>query len=177
MAYNLESEVPGSLFPHRGLGLRTRALHGRTPGRSAKASSAVPDDTLLDLSPSTLALAGLLGAVIVGLSVMWYVDLSRPLTCRPAPLAFQIGADADTQMTIRAGAQCAVYVLPGQATLDEPLTTTAPMHGTLTTRGHSGIDYRPDSGFTGEDEFAVAMNGRLGQRTGSMDLHVHVAVR
>ena len=167
-------------FINRGLSPRIRFLPRYSPKLALEAAgvSAKPAEGSALALPQFAGLSvGLICAAILGLGLAWRLALPPPAACDPAPLVFHIGRDIDTDLALRAGAQCPVYVLPGQAALDQPVVTQAPLHGSIALRGHTGVTYRPDPGFHGDDIFAVALNGRTPDRAGAMTIRVRVAVK
>jgi hypothetical protein len=176
MAYDMGRAMRGS-FLNRGLSPRIRFLP-RYSSKLATQNAIAASEAAEFAPPQFIGIsAGLIAAGIVSLSLVWVIGTPQPAACEPSPLVFRIGSDVETDLNLRAGAQCPVYVLPGQATLDEPIVVAAPLHGSVAPRGHTGITYRPEAGFRGEDRFAVTLNGKTEQKTGSMVIRVRATVQ
>src|SRR5689334_16235490 len=155
------------VFPNRGLSLRVLP---RTTSKLTTQAAVAADDARVGFQEIAGLAAGLAAAASLALWLVWYFQLSQPVTCQPSPLIFHVGSAVDTDMTLRAGTRCPVYVLPGHATLDEPAIAQAPRHGSVTPRGHVGVYYRPEPGFRGNDAFAVTLNGKTAQKAGAMTI-------
>ena len=123
-----------------------------------------------------LALCFLSIAIVVA-SVVWYIELSRPLACHPSPLFFRFGSDAETSITVSPNMRCPVYVVPGEIVFDDVVVTAQPQHGTVLPRGHIGVYYRSEPYFRGDDYFAITLTGTAGSRRGTMAIRVNVRVQ
>lgn len=146
-----------------------RAIAGRPRSRTF---AAVPDASRFEAFAMLFLLA-----MVVAICVAWYVELAKPIGCQTSPLFFRFGGSAEATMVVRSDMRCPVFVHTGSAALDEPTTLVEPMHGTLTPRGRTGVYYRPQSGFTGTDVFAIALSGRTITQSGTMTIRVNVTVQ
>ena len=97
--------------------------------------------------------------------------------CHVAPVPVTLGANADTSVAMPAGAPCTVILRTGQAVVEDLTVTVPPQHGTVVARGRTGVVYRPQRQFRGDDRFAFAVSGRLGPAFETSVVRVHVTVR
>jgi hypothetical protein len=147
-----------------------RSVSGRQ--RGSRIFTAAPEQTRFEVW-----VLGFLLTMLFIVCVIWYFELSKPVGCQTSPLYFRLGSEAEATMTMRANARCPVYVHTGSATIDEPLAVVDPAHGVLVPRGHSGVYYRPERNFTGQDYFAIVLNGKSGTQSGAMTVRVNVLVQ
>ena len=64
-------------------------------------------------------------------------------------------------INLPANTPCTLLVQTGSAILDDIAVTAPPERGTLTSRGRSGVVYRPRPGFKGNDSFDFSLQGLL----------------
>jgi hypothetical protein len=157
---------------------RTFSLHGRALQKYHSQFAAA--DAFVE-KPSGSQF-GLLAASLLSVTIFvgfgaWYFELSKPAVCEPSPLILPFGNDADLGMTVRSEMRCPVYVLPGSAVIDEPLVAVEPRHGSIAPRGHTGVYYRSEPGFKGDDYFAIALSGTVGPHPRMMAIRVTVTVK
>jgi hypothetical protein len=82
----------------------------------------------------------------------------RPCWTEPAVLAS--GAEVAAKMTVAHNAACALSTKLQSITAHDVRIEVPPQHGTLALRGRSGVTYRPESKFTGNDFFAYTLRSR-----------------
>jgi hypothetical protein len=99
---------------------------------------------------SVLCVAAMVGASFLG---------SRG--CRLAPIPFALGRDSDVSITLPANTPCTILIQTGNAVLDDIAVQAPPERGTLTSRGRTGVVYRPRPGFKGSDAFDFSLRGLL----------------
>jgi hypothetical protein len=155
------------------LDLRTTVLRtvSRKP-RSSRTFVTAPEHSRFEV----LALAFVL-TMVLAVTVAWYFELSRPVVCQSSPLIFKFGGEADATMALRSNSRCPAFVHTGSVSLDEPIIAVEPSHGTLTPRGRSGVYYRPEANFTGQDFFMMTLSGRTSTQAGTMTVRVNVSVQ
>ena len=88
-----------------------------------------------------------------------------------------IDGQADAEMNVASGMPCALLVDTGPASIDTLAVEAAPANGYLNPRGRTGVIYRSAPWFKGEDDFTVALKGRVGSHRGAMQVHVRVTVQ
>ena len=125
-----------------------------------------------------LPLVGLgLAALMLSFLVIWRSQIAAPLDCRPTRLALHFDGQAEAEMNVASGMPCALLVDTGPASIDTLAVEAAPANGYLNPRGRTGVIYRSAPWFKGEDDFTVALKGRVGSRHGAMQVHVRVMVQ
>jgi hypothetical protein len=97
--------------------------------------------------------------------------------CRTEPGALAFGADIDATMTVSHSSVCAIWTKADNASFDEPKVMLLPQHGTIALRGRTGVTYRPNREFTGEDSFAFTLRGRSAMRDIASLVRVRVNVK
>jgi hypothetical protein len=99
----------------------------------------------------------LAGAVVAASAIIW-ADAPGSRDCQiPAvPLAF--GANTEISVSMRADVPCTIAVQPGPA-IRRLTLQSKPEHGTVTARGRTGVIYRPNATFRGEDRFTFSLAG------------------
>jgi hypothetical protein len=96
--------------------------------------------------------------------------------CRTEPLVLAPGADLDVKMTVSRKGACAVAAKARSITVNEVTITQAPLHGTLASRGRTGVIYRPADQPGSEDFFAFAIRGTQEGRNQVSAFRVHVTI-
>jgi hypothetical protein len=120
-----------------------------------------------------LALVGVLALGIAARSL----DV-RPLAeCRSGPVRLTLGSEAPATVTMGSGAACAISFFAPAASMNDVSVMAAPRHGTLTPRGRTGVIYRADAKYRGEDGFDLALRGRSDSGEGVAIVRVNVGVR
>jgi hypothetical protein len=97
--------------------------------------------------------------------------------CHAAPIPLKFGGAIDTTMSTIGGQACTLMTHIGSASVEDIVVETSPRFGSVTPRGRSGIIYRPQPAYAGNDYFAVELKGRANSETGAMKLRVAVTVR
>lgn len=97
--------------------------------------------------------------------------------CRVSAVPLTFGAQADATITMKAGLACPIVVRAGSASVDKLEILSMPQAGTVAERGRTGVTYRPQAGFKGEDSFIFAMRGRSDAHSGTSIVRVSVSVR
>src|SRR5262245_45964128 len=118
-----------------------------------------------------------LTALMLSFLVIWRSQVAAPLDCRPTRLTLNFNTQADAAMTVASGMPCALLVDTGPASIDTLAVDAAPANGYLNPRGRTGVVYRSMPWFKGEDDFTVALKGRVGSKHGVMQVHVRVVVQ
>jgi hypothetical protein len=111
------------------------------------------DATAPSLAPGYL----LLGATIVSVCAMVFAMAYGSHDCQIKPTQFVFGI-TDLSVTTPAGTPCTIVVRPGSGAVDALTIESQPKHGTVTARGRTGVIYRPDRKFRGEDEFVFSIH-------------------
>ena len=96
-----------------------------------------------------------LSVLIVGAMVAGGMASAR--SCRVRPIPLTLGAGTEISIAVPAETPCTLVVRTGGAALGEMTVDAPPRSGTLTPRGRTGVVYRPDRGFKGDDAFAFTL--------------------
>lgn len=118
------------------------------------------------------ALLSLIGAW----SGMKALDL-QPLACRVSPLTLTLGTETAATVQTGGGMACTVALQTGSAVIDDIAVTAPPAHGSIVPRGRTGVIYRAEARYRGEDSFALMLRGRSGAQEGAAVVRVRVTVR
>jgi hypothetical protein len=97
--------------------------------------------------------------------------------CRATPSRLSFAPITEVKMTTSTRAPCLLSLRLGTAQVDALTITTAPQHGAVSPRGRTGVVYRPQAGFRGEDAFWFSFDGRSNQNPGAAVVRVGVTVR
>lgn len=116
-----------------------------------------------------------LGAACV-CAALWTQALGA-VGCHVAPVPVTLGVDANAAVSMPAGAPCTVILRTGQAMIEDLTVTVSPAHGTVAARGRTGVVYRPQRQFRGDDRFSFSVRGRLGPAFETSVVRVQVSVR
>jgi hypothetical protein len=135
-----------------------------------------------DVLPTTLRNAIKSAAAclaVVALLVMSLLANSAAVSsdCRSNPIPLVFDANIQASIMVASGIACPVWAQPLSATVDELQITTPPQNGQALLRGRTGMIYRPNAGFKGEDFVAFAMQGRSHADHGRAIVRVRVTVR
>jgi hypothetical protein len=123
-----------------------------------------------------LGCLAVLGILAVGLAVS-SLD-ARPLAeCRSGPVRLRFGSETTAAVTTGAGVPCAISLVAPGASIDDLKVAMAARHGTIAPRGRTGVTYRPDVKYRGEDSFDLALRGRADSGQGFAIVRVQVNVR
>jgi hypothetical protein len=116
------------------------------------------------------------GGAILPLAGTYWLPAPAP-ECQTAPLALKFGGETNATMSVASGMSCTLFARVGSASLNDVIIETPPQHGWLNPRGRSGIVYRAQSGYKGDDTFAIELRGRTSAESGAMKVRVNVSVR
>ena len=99
------------------------------------------------------------GAAIATVFAMFWTHAFGSSNChiRLAPYVF--GITSAISANVPAGVPCTITIRPGSASIEALTIESYPKFGTLSTRGRTGVIYRPNSKTGGADEFAFAIHG------------------
>ena len=108
---------------------------------------------------SVLPAVLLVGATIAAVCAMFWSHALGSSNChiRLAPYIF--GVTSEVSATVPAGVPCMITIRPGSSSIEALTIESHPKLGTLSTRGRTGVIYRPNSKTGGPDEFAFAIHG------------------
>jgi len=126
--------------------------------------------------PMRLATAIVATVTLIGLGVCW-ANLAAPAECRMAPMLLRLDAQSETSLRATSGVPCTVAIQTGSATVEDLTVEKSPNYGGLVPRGRTGVVYRSMPGFKGDDDFTVALKGRLAAHEGEMRIKAKVVVR
>jgi len=115
--------------------------------------------------------------VLVALFGAKSADLIGPAECHASPVMLGFGGDLDARMTAPAGTACSLSVKAAMASFDQLEITAPPQHGAVTVRGRTGVIYRPEPQYSGDDFFAFAPRGQSARRDGMPVVRVSVTVK
>jgi hypothetical protein len=96
--------------------------------------------------------------------------------CRVEPIPFALGLDSDVSIELPANTPCTILVRAGSAVVDDITVNAPPERGTLTSRGRTGVVYRPSPGFQGGDAFGFSLRGRSNTTPETSVVHVRAIV-
>ncbi len=131
------------------------------------------------ITTARLAFAAVFLAVgVLMLAIATPGPIELPLGgCRNDPGRLIFGETFEVAMNLDRNTACSVWLRPGSASVDKLDITSPPRHGTLAPRGRTGVIYRADRNFKGEDFFAFAMHGQSAAYNGTSVVRVRVQVR
>jgi hypothetical protein len=124
-----------------------------------------------------IAIFILIAALLVG--SIWFGQQSRTASggCLTDPASMDFAAELDVAMTVTGGAGCAIWARVSNTFVDSLDIEAAPRHGTLRRRGLSGVIYRPEPGYVGDDAFAFVRRESSRGRDGDSFVRVYVHVK
>jgi hypothetical protein len=117
----------------------------------------------------------LLGAV----SWAWSAGIGTNLRisdCLTSPHPIIFAPETEVTLMARRGSSCPVFVQRTVASVGGLQVLVTPHNGTLVLRGSSGVIYRPNKDFKGEDFFAFSMRTRLSNYVGTSVVRVRATV-
>jgi hypothetical protein len=120
--------------------------------------------------------AVLLGLIAAGATVK-ALELRPHAACSTSPVRLVLGSETATTLATRGGAGCTIAVRTGSAVIDRLVVTSAAQHGSIVARGRTGVVYRPDGKYRGEDGFELALFARDDARQGVAIVRARVDVR
>lgn len=128
-------------------------------------------------SRSVLGGCAILLSLIGVLSTLKLLELRPPSTCNASPVRLTFGAETAARIEIGSGTACTVAVQAGTAMIEDLTVTTAAQHGSIAPRGRTGVVYRAQDNYRGEDSFALALRGRSETQRGVAIVRVRVNVQ
>jgi hypothetical protein len=126
---------------------------------------------------TTISGSTFVGLSIVSVCAMAIATVLGSHDCRVKPIPLLPGQDADVSIVVPARTACTIRVAAGGATLDDLTVIAPPAHGALTPRGRTGVIYRPERGFRGEDAFVFSLAGATDWARISSAIRVQVTVK
>jgi hypothetical protein len=110
-------------------------------------------------------------------STMKALALRPPPSCDASPVRLTFGAETAARIETGSGTACTVAVQPGAAVIEDLIVTVAAQHGSIAPRGRTGVVYRAQGNYRGEDSFALALRGRSETQHGVAIVRVRVNVQ
>lgn len=147
---------------------------GRTATHSARDTVPVEDRTV-----AAQRLTVLIGCFsLLAMLALWVATLlsnaGAPARCSATPVRPAFGAETIAAMTAAPGNPCIVFLQPTAGPLEELAVATPPSHGIVAVRGRTGVTYRAEARYRGEDAFVLRLRNREG---GVATVRVRVEVR
>jgi hypothetical protein len=105
-----------------------------------------------------------------------WVTTAGARDCRLKPIPLVLGVDMQVSATVQSGAPCSIRARTGSAWVEGLSIDSPPRHGELAPRGRTGVFYRPDPKFKGEDSFAFALRGGPRSSRATSVIRVRVTV-
>ncbi len=128
-------------------------------------------------SRSVLGGCAILLSLIGVWSTMKALELRPPSACGTAPVRLTFGAETAARIETGSGTACAVAMQAGAAVIEDLTVTVAARHGSVAPRGRTGVVYRAQDNYRGEDSFALALRGRSETLHGVAIVRVRVNVQ
>jgi hypothetical protein len=97
--------------------------------------------------------------------------------CHFKPIPLVLGLDTEISATVPSGVPCSVRTLTGEATVEDLMIHSPPRFGELAPRGRTGVFYRPDPKFKGEDSFIFALRDGASSSHAKSVIRVQVTVK
>ena len=120
-------------------------------------------------------------AILLSLIGVWStvkaLELRPPSACDASPVRLTFGAETAARIETGSGTACALAVQAGAAVIDDLTVTVAAQHGSIAPRGRTGVVYRAQDNYRGEDSFALALRGRSETQHGVAIVRVRVNVQ
>ena len=160
--------------------------------RQARIGNTIPDaptaremqpERSADRPPRRIDSRSVLGgcAILLSLIGVWStmkaLELRPPPACDASPVRLTFGAETAARIETGSGTACAVAMQVGAAVIEELTVTVAAQHGSITPRGRTGVVYRAQDNYRGEDSFALALRGRSQTQQGVAIVRVRVNVQ
>jgi hypothetical protein len=117
----------------------------------------------------------LLAVLVIWLAARW-LNVTAPPECRMDPSSLLFGVDEQAFMTVPANAPCAIWPR-ATSRVDDFKITAPPENGIAAPRARSGVVYRPNPNFRGEDAFSFSLRGKSGRFDGESVIRVQVLVK
>jgi hypothetical protein len=122
--------------------------------------------------------AVLLSLCVAGLALATPGPIALPLGgCQNTPSLLVFGQTFDIAMSLARNSACSIRLHPGSTAVDRLDIVTPPRHGVIDMRGRTGVIYRADRGFKGDDFFTFAVRGQSAAYKGTSVHRVRVTVR
>jgi hypothetical protein len=146
--------------------------HGRKPGMAFIGATALGKSSI-DRDIVTLVVI-----IVAVAGSFWFGQASRETLggCTTNPPSMEFVPELNVAMTVKSGVGCAIWARVMTTFVDTLDVVTPPRHGTLRTRGLSGVIYRPDKDYVGEDAFAFVRQGASQYHKGVSLVRVEVSV-
>jgi hypothetical protein len=150
---------------------------------STAAARQAPEPTLLEPAARPVPVSDKMsrwlvwGLAVASVAAMIWSTTHAARDCRFKPIALAIGLDRQIAAAVPRGMPCSVQTLTGEATVEDLTIQSPPRHGELAPRGRTGVFYRPDPNFKGEDSFAFEMRGGPSSSYAKSIVHVQVNVQ
>ena len=120
-------------------------------------------------------------AILLSLIGVWStvkaLELRPPPACDASPVRLTFGAETAARIETGSGTACALTVQAGAAVIEDLTVMVAAQHGSIAPRGRTGVVYRAQDNYRGEDSFALALRGRSETQHGVAIVRVRVNVQ
>jgi hypothetical protein len=115
--------------------------------------------------------------VVAPAAAMLWATTGAARDCHLKPIALVLGLDTQITATVPSGVSCSVRTLTGDATIADLTIDSPPRYGELAPRDRTGVFYRSDPKFKGEDSFIFALRGGSSSAHAKSVVRVHVTVK
>jgi hypothetical protein len=123
-----------------------------------------------------LGCLALVGVLALGIAART-LDVRPLVECRSGPMPLTLGGETAATVTMGSGAACAISFVALAASMNDISVMAGPRHGTITPRGRTGVIYRADAKYRGDDGFDLALRGRSDSGEGVAIARVKVGIR
>jgi hypothetical protein len=113
--------------------------------------------------------------VLVAAVVWLTTGTARECQLKPIPIVF--GQNTEVSAQVPSGTPCSVRALTGNTTIEDLRIESQPQFGAVVPRGRTGVVYRPDPKFKGEDSFTFALRGGASSLRATSVVRVHVTLK
>jgi hypothetical protein len=117
------------------------------------------------------------GVLLAPALAMGWATTGAARDCHVKPIPLVLGQDTQVTAAVPRGVSCSMRVRPGNAMVEDLRIDAPPHHGELAPRGRTGVYYRPDRKFKGEDSFAFALRGGSSAARATSVVRVLVTVK
>jgi hypothetical protein len=117
------------------------------------------------------------GLMLAPAAAMLWATTGAARDCHLKPIALVLGLDTQIIATVPSGVSCSVRTLTGDATIADLTIDSPPRYGDLAPRGRTGVFYRSDPKFKGEDSFTFALRGGASSAHAKSVIRVRVTVK
>jgi hypothetical protein len=132
-----------------------------------------PASELMDTRPALSAWCFVALSILCVAAMVW-ASMLGARGCHVEPIA--PGRASDVSIKLPANTPCTILVRTGNAVLDDIVVHAPPKHGTLTSRGRTGVVYRPAPGFKGSDSFIFSLQRRPNSVPETTVVHVRAVI-